>query len=268
MVSSSSIIFMFITFLMAVGFPIGLVIYFYKKQKISIKAVLIGALMFFIFQVIIRIPVLTVIQSQSWYTKFAAQNMVLIGIIIAFTAGLFETAGRYLGLRFLVKNKLDRKNGIAYGIGHGGIEAILLVGLTYIGNIVYSILINTGIVSSELVPQLLNTSPDLFLAAGIERVFAILFHIAAALLVTYGILKQKKMFIIYCLALHTLLDGVAVILQIYQFSAWSIELWIAFIGILSLVFIIKSKKMFIIKHSDNINEIAENDEGGRKDEDI
>jgi len=128
MVSGLSIAFMIITFLLSVGLPVGLVIFFYKKQRISIKAVLVGALMFFIFQVVIRIPALTIIQRQGWYSIFALQNMVLSDILIAFTAGLFETAGRYLGLRFLLKNKLERKNGIAYGIGHGGIEAILLIG--------------------------------------------------------------------------------------------------------------------------------------------
>jgi len=267
MVSGLSIAFMIITFLLSVGFPAGLVIYFYRKQRISIKAVLVGALMFFIFQVIIRIPVLTVIQSQSWYSKFAAQNMVLTGIVIAFTAGLFETAGRYMGLRFLLKNMLDRKNGIAYGIGHGGIEAILLVGLTYIGNIVYSILINTGSVSSQLVPQLLNTPPELFLAAGIERIFTILFHIAAALLVAYGIMYNKKIYILYCLIFHTLLDGVAIILQIYKLPVWSIELWVAIAGLLSLAFIIKSKKMFIPVRADNNSVSVKNEDEGIKSDD-
>lgn len=162
MVSGLSIAFMIITILLAIGFPTGLAIYFYRKQRISIRAVLVGALMFFIFQVILRIPALSIIQTQSWYGIFASQNMVLTGIIIAFTAGLFETAGRYIGLRFLLKNNLDRKNGIAYGIGHGGLEAVLLVGLTYIGNLVYSILINAGSVSSQLVPQLLNTPPSVY----------------------------------------------------------------------------------------------------------
>lgn len=259
---------MLVTFLLAVGFPAGLIIYFYRRHKISVKAVLVGALMFFIFQVVLRIPALTILQSQSWYGIFAAQNMVLTGIVIAFTAGLFETAGRYLGLRFILKNLLDRKNGIAYGIGHGGIEAVLLVGMAYAGYIVYSILINTGSISSQLVPQLLNTPPDIFLAAGVERVFTIFFHIAAALLVTYGIIRRKWMYIVCCIVLHTLVDGVTVILQIYKFSAWSIELWVAFIGVLSLVFILKSKKMFLAINSGNTGADIENNEGDLKNGEI
>lgn len=260
MVSGISIAFMFVTLILAVGFPIGLVIYLYIKKRISIKAVLIGALMFFLFQIILRIPALVYIQSQGWYQVFAIQNTMLTVIIIAFTAALFETIGRYVGLKYLLKNKLERKNGIAYGIGHGGIEAILLVGITYVINIVYSILINTGVISSTLVPQLINTSPSLFLAAGIERVFAILFHIAAALLVTYGIMENKKIYIFYSFMLHFLLDGILVILQVSGVSVWGVELWVVFIGLMSLVFIIKSKNMFSLQ---NIDE----DDGGSQDED-
>lgn len=236
---------MFTSLFLSIGFPVGLVAYFYKKEKISIKAVLIGALMFFIFQGLIRVPIINFISYKSWYQSFVSDNMVVAVIILAFTAGLFETVARYLGLKFMLKKELDRKNGLAYGIGHGGIEAILLVGLSYVANILFSFLINAGEnVDISILSPLITTPPSLFLAAGLERVFAILFHIAAALLVTYGIMKDKKVFILLSLLLHFLLDGVAGILQMLGVSVWIIELWIAFVAFLSLLFIIKSKKIF------------------------
>lgn len=261
MVSSLSIVFMVISLLISVGLPIGLVIYFYRKQKISIKAVLIGALMFFIFQGVLRIPIMSLVQSQSWYSKFAMENMILTIIIIGFTAALFETAGRYIGLRFLLKNKLERKNGIAYGIGHGGIEAILLVGTAYVANLVYSIMINTGSLSGTLIPQLISTPSDMFLAAGVERLFTIIFHIAMALLVTYGIMQKKKIYILYSLLLHTLVDSVIIILQVSGVSMWGIEACVALVGLLSLAFIIKSKNLF------SLPSVGNND-GGIKNENI
>lgn len=251
MVSSLSIAFMFVSFILSVGFPTGLVVYFYRKEKISIKAVFIGALMFFLFQGLIRVPIITLISYMPWYQTFALNNMVLVAIIMAFTAGLFETVARYLGLKFLLKKELERKNGLAYGIGHGGIEAILLVGLSYAANILFSFLINAGApVDNLIISQLVNTPSSLFLIAGIERVFAIFFHIAAALLVTYGIMKNKKVYILYSFILHFLLDGVLGMLQIMGVTILGIELWVALIGILSLVFIIKSKKLFAVSGSE------------------
>ncbi len=237
---------MFISLILSVGFPVALVIYFYRKEKISIKAVFIGALMFFLFQGLIRVPIITVISYMPWYQSLVSDNMILVVLIMAFTAGLFETVARYIGLRFLLRKELNRKNGLAYGIGHGGIEAILLIGLSYAANILYSFLINAGAVDSSFLPQLINTPSSLFLAAGIERIFAIFFHIAAALLVTYGIMKGKKTFILFSLILHFLLDGVVGMLQILGVSVWGIELWVAFVGILSLLFIIKSKEIFAV----------------------
>jgi len=261
LVSSLSIGFMFVSLVLSVGLPIGLVVYFYLKEKISIKAVFIGALMFFLFQGILRVPIMTIISYMPWYQTFALNNMVLVVAIMAFTAGLFETVARYIGLKFILRKELQRKNGFAYGIGHGGIEAILLVGISYGANILFSFLINSGAqVDSLIASQLINTPSILFLAAGIERVFAILFHIAAALLVTYGIISKKKIYILYSFVLHFLLDGVIGVLQIMGVSVLGIEIWIAFIGILSLVFIIKSKNMFSLLELTSISDGGDQDE--------
>lgn len=42
------------------------------------------------------------------------------------------------------KNGLTWADAVAFGIGHGGVESILLVGLSQISNVVTSILIQTG----------------------------------------------------------------------------------------------------------------------------
>ena len=56
----------------------------------------------------------------------------LIGylIFLGFTAGLFESVGRWVGYKWWFRNSLpyDWAHGVAFGIGHGGIEAVALVG--------------------------------------------------------------------------------------------------------------------------------------------
>lgn len=243
MVSWLSIVCMFITLLIVFGFIIGLTVYMKKKQNISLKAVLVGALMFIVFQVITRIPLMGYIQSQSWYGPLASSNLIITAVLIAFSAALFETAGRYIGLKFLLKKQLERKNAIAYGIGHGGIEAIYLVGITYIMNIIASFMMNSGSLSGPSLSPLTTISSEIFLTAGVERFFTMLFHIGLSLLVYYGITNRKRAYILYCLLLHTIVDGSIIILQINGVSDWFIEACIAVIGILSLIFIIKSKNM-------------------------
>lgn len=251
MVSISSIIFMAVSAAISILLPVGLVIYMYRKEKISIKAVFVGALIFILFQMVTRIPLLNYISTQEWYIK-ASTNPWFLVLFLSLTAGLFEEVGRFLGFKLLLKGKLQWKNGIAFGIGHGGIESILLAGLAMINYIIYSVLINSGqfdtLIASQLPAAtaealrsaLLTTPPPLFLLSGFERMLAITAHIGFSLVVLYGIINRKNIYLLYAILLHALLDapivliGNKVILYLYIF-AWAV---------VSFIMIIKSKKIF------------------------
>ena len=43
-----------------------------------------------------------------------------------------------------MKNELEWKNGVVFGIGHGGIESIFLGGFANVNNIAVSLTINSG----------------------------------------------------------------------------------------------------------------------------
>lgn len=81
--------------------------------------------MFLVFQLVTRIPLLTFLPRFDWYKSFM-ENVFAAGIFLGLIAGIFETAGRFIGLRFLLGRRQEWKNGIAYGIGHGGLEAVVL----------------------------------------------------------------------------------------------------------------------------------------------
>jgi uncharacterized membrane protein YhfC len=183
-----------------------------------------------------------------------AQNVWLIGPFLGLTAGIFEEVGRFLGFKFLLKKKLEWKNGVAFGIGHGGIEALILTGLTYINNIVFSILINTGAMdkisgafppglAEQVTSALSYTSPVMFLAAGIERAFALTAHIAFSIIVLYGVKNRRGIYLLYAILAHALLDAPMVIIGKY-FGGWIAEGYVFLFAAASLVFIIKSKRIF------------------------
>lgn len=249
MVNNLSIVCMLITLLIAFFFPIGLWIYFYKRERISGIAVLVGALTFFVSQILLRMPLLQLIQGQSWFAAIG-KNIWLLFLFLSLTAGIFEEVGRFLSFKFLLRRKLEWKNGIAFGIGHGGIEAILLTGLTYINNIVFSLMINSGAFgqvsgtltqgfSEYIVSSLTNTNPIMFLFAGFERIFAIIAHIAFSITVLYGVKYKKGTYLLYAILGHTLLNLPAVILSHY-FGLWS-EVYVFVFAVLS-IFVIKRFK--------------------------
>lgn len=255
MVSNLSIAFMALSMLISFLVPIGLVVYFRKRYKISFKAVGIGALVFFIFQMILRIPLLQIASTQSWY-KSMAQNTLLIGLFLGLTAGIFEEVGRYIGMKYFLKRELSWKNGVAFGIGHGGIEAILLVGIGNINSIVYSFMINSGVfdglIASKLPEQtaqliktqLTATNPWTFAAGGIERIFAITIQIALSVLVMYAVVYRKKIIVLYAVLLHALIDSPLVLFSAKKVGVWGMEGYVFLCALASLIFIIKSKNMF------------------------
>ncbi len=213
-----------VTLLISLVLPIAIVLVFALKNKKQgiISAWLLGACGFVIPQLLIRLPVLTFLQGQTWFASFAQNNVFLYAFSLAFTAGLFELVGRFAAAKSMEK-KLTWKRALAAGLGHGGIEAILLIGMTYVNNLIYILMINSGSFDAlvaqtaalgvdasqlELIrTQLIGTAPALFLLAGFERVLTMIGHLAMSALVCYGVAHKKTgVCLLLCLALHTVLD--------------------------------------------------------------
>lgn len=213
-----------ITLLVSLVLPIAVLIRFAAKHKHQgiVSAWLLGACGFFVPQFLIRMPVLAFLQRQSWFAVFAQNSLFLYAFTLAFTAGLFELAGRFAVAK-LLQGKLTWKRSLAAGLGHGGIEAILLIGITYVNNLIYIAMINTGYFDTlipqaaglgaaagqlELVwTQLAGTPPVIFLLAGFERLLAMTGHAAMSALVCYGAAHKKLgICVLLCLLLHTLMD--------------------------------------------------------------
>lgn len=233
MISTATILSCIATLFVSLFLPVVLLIVFaakHKKQGI-VTAWLLGAAGFFVPQILIRIPILTFLQSQSWFLSFAQNHLFDYTFVLAFTAGLFELAGRYAVARIMEKN-LTFKRSLAAGLGHGGIEAMLLIGMTYVNNLIYIVMINSGyfdyliaqtaglgvdISQLEMIrTQLTASSPALFLLAGFERILAMTGHVAMSLLVCYGVAHKKVLpCILLCLGIHTLMDltaGISLVL--------------------------------------------------------
>jgi len=229
MVSTSTIIAVIVTLLLSLFLPIIVwIIYGIRNKGKGVwTAWLLGAAGFFVLQMLIRIPILNALSGNSDFQKFAEKNFLMYCFILAFTAGLFEVIGRY-GVAKILRKKLTYERGVAAGLGHGGIEAIIIVGLTYINNLIYIVMINTGgfdIMTEQVQNQgidvsglvtvketLLHSSSGIFYLAGYERVLTMILHLALSLLVFYFVFKGKDLIgIIVCLVIHTFVDFTVVV---------------------------------------------------------
>ena len=224
MVSTATILFVVFSLFVSLILPVLLLILFAarnKKQGI-VSAWLLGASGFFVTQILIRLPILTALQSQSWFLAFAQNHLFLYAFGLAFTAGLFELAGRFAVAKCLRKN-LTYKRSLAAGLGHGGIEAMILIGMTYVNNLIYIAMINSGafdmvlaqtaamgvdVSQLELIrEQLLNTAPALFLLGGFERILAMIAHAAMSMVICWGMYSKKVLpCLLTALGIHTFID--------------------------------------------------------------
>ncbi len=254
LVGTWSIVFMCATLLLSIGVPVALAIWakLRYRKAFSFVPLLLGAAAFFLFQLVIRITALQLLSQLAWFVDFATNYQWIYIALLAFTAGLFEEPPRFL-VYSILKKRRSFVDGLSYGIGHGGIESVMLVGMSYISNLTMAFMINTGTIDTLLqatpesargalqagVTALTTTGSDLFLAAGVERVFTVFVQIALSLLVMRGFQTgQKWLYLALAIAVHTAIDFVAVALQKVGLSPWALEGVIAGFGILSLLYIV------------------------------
>ncbi|MDZ5252623.1 YhfC family intramembrane metalloprotease [Clostridium sp. LIBA-8841] len=240
MESASIIIYLLINIIISFGIPIGALVYFIRKKNRCVKPYFIGMLVFFISQMILRIPLLNnVISKMDWYMEMSTFYPVIVMIFLGLTAGVFEEVGRYLGFKIALKNNRRWIDGIAFGIGHGGIEAMLLLGMASLQNLF--IVISKG---NESVLNILYSNGPYILLGGFERIFAIMIHIGLTMIVLYGINKNKIRYLFLAIILHGLVDFIVVLLSSLGINILLVEGWVGICALGGLIVTIKYKRVF------------------------
>ena len=193
--------------LLEVFIPILLGLWLWTKLKTKWIYFLIGAALWFIAY-LVRIPLNT--SGTVWiFNNFSGATLIYLGIAFpSLTAGIFEESARWLAFRFMIKDhKLE--NGLMYGAGHGGIESILLVGVS---------VLSTGI-SAYFYPQMLSAAqlasiaatPEWIAFIGLwERLTAITFHIAMSVLVLESFREKQIWYLGVAIGAHFFLNFAAV----------------------------------------------------------
>ena len=283
MISGISVLAMCITWVVTFVLPILLfVVYGVRKKKKEVWiAGALGAAGFVFMQSMIRLPLLSTISLVPSFVGWVETHYIWYCLILAFSAGLFELVGRYAVAKILfiskgITKELTYETGMAAGIGHGGIEAVVLIGATYINNLIFTVLVNTGAWNRVLddmkfaaetsgdmsmyetyaaIPQQLMDTPwYLYLLAGYERILTIVAHIAMTMIVFYFVWKKKDLAgILICLLCHTALDFVSAVISgmatdylgnvITQNTAyWYIYIFLTLVALGAIVFLVIIRK--------------------------
>lgn len=239
------------------GLPLGLLAYLLVKYgRPVVRPVLVGVLVFLIMQMVIRIPLVMFIWPK---TPAFAQLMlypVSYGLFLGLTAGLAEEGGRWLGYTTILRKRTDWLSGFSYGVGHAGVESVVLVGMMSVNDLLYALHINRGTLGplvtgleqrllNRIQSYLVNLEPTVVMLEGVERILVFVIQIAFSLMVLYGVRTKNAFWLALAILAHTAVDASVVILpKIMDFGPYKIQLLLLAWTIAGLWFIVKSRQMF------------------------
>ena len=235
----------------------GMMIYAKKKLKTGLKPFFVGCAVFVLFALILESIMHNIVLNATPAGETIKNNIWLYALYGGLAAGIFEETGRFLAFKTVMKKSADRRDSVAYGMGHGGVEALLVLGISFIGSIVISVMINSGM--SEMLYQgvtdqaaiesidaqiksLTGTAPIMYLASIIERVIAISHHIAASVLVYAAAKRGKAWLYPAAILIHAVCDGAAVVIASTGINIFIIEGILAVMSAAVVLFAVKVYK--------------------------
>ncbi|MBQ9880227.1 MAG: YhfC family intramembrane metalloprotease [Clostridia bacterium] len=176
-------------------------------------------------------------------SRFINGNTAAFVIYGTAAAGVFEECGRHIVMKYIMKKDRTRENAVYYGIGHGGIEILGVLLPSMISLLAIAVLFTSG--SAENAMNALNITPETVSAAlpsvraaaefgyaaaamnVAERLFAMLVHIGLSVVVFYGVVNAKKVFLPLAVILHMTVDAFPALYQRGALPLWSVEVWAA-----------------------------------------
>lgn len=206
--------------------PIGAVIvYKLKNRSAWFPSALVGVGTFILFAMILEQLV------HALMFPIVKDNAVLYIVYGALAAGIFEETGRFVAYKTIMKNNFSAKNAVMMGLGHGGIEVILILGMTMISLAGSAIMVNSQGLES-VVALLAAENPDAVeptraqlealttygftnMAMSIyERLLAMTLHVCMSVVVFFAAARPGKIhFFPIAIVIHALFDTPAAMYQ-------------------------------------------------------
>ncbi|MDR1237738.1 MAG: YhfC family intramembrane metalloprotease [Propionibacteriaceae bacterium] len=217
----------------AIGLPIAIYLVLRRRLELKFIPTLVGAGVFIVMVLVLEHTLHTFVLQPAADGSIALikTNPAFYATYAVLAAGIFEETGRFVAFKLLRKRYQGVRTAISYGIGHGGIEAILLVGLNMVAYLALAVMINTG--SGPALPPVVTDLLAQFdlsslLLGGVERVFAIVIQLTLSVLVWVAATQQGKWWLYpVAIVVHALIDVPAVLLQIGMLDIVSVELIVA-----------------------------------------
>ena len=207
-----------ITSIFAVVYPFVLAIITRLRLSVRWRYFWYGTLVFLVFQLLTRVPaVLALNAAFASQLKASASFRFTWALILALTAGLFEEVGRYVGYRLFMRHEEKTwSKAVMYGIGHGGIESVVIIGalglLSFVNILVTSSINLNALTASQhatVIQQFatINAQPQWFpLLSAWERLWTLPLHVALSVIVLQVFRRNNMGWLWFAIIAHTIVD--------------------------------------------------------------
>lgn len=188
--------------LFSVALPLGLALFFRRRAGGRWRFFLMGCAVFPLFALVLEAQAHRVFYFGVW-SQVLQGNIWLYALYAGLMAGIFEECGRWVAFRLGRRWCRGPGDALLYGAGHGGAEAVLLLGTTMVNNILLSLAWNRGGLPAveELmgpVPEagmaavagLIATPAGPYLWAAFERLTAVAVQVALSVLVYTAVTRK------------------------------------------------------------------------------
>lgn len=221
----------FINSILIFVLPLFLGLYLVRRLRVKWRLFGIGALTFIGAQVL-QLPfknwTLTPIleaMNLSAGSPPGSMELILFSLMVGLSASVIEETARFVVYRRWLTDVKEWRQGLMFGAGHGGVEAIL-VGIFILLNFMYMLTLRED--PSLLVPaeqlQATQSALDLFwyspwyihLLPALERFSALITHMSLSLLVLQAITRSNILWYFGAILWHMLFNAVGV----YTLAVW------------------------------------------------
>lgn len=224
-----------ITVTLSILIPLFLAIWLRRRFRVSWLLFGVGALTFIGSQVV-HLPLnnlltkIGILPSGTETGWMIAQMAIVLGL----TAGICEELARAVGY-IILKRARRAEDGLMLGIGHGGVEAMILIGILTAGSLAQIFMLR-GVdltsmnFSAEQITYLqsqlavFDQSAFVGLLPLVERIMAMTLHVILSMMVLNAFQQKKKIWVLWAILYHAVVDAIAVALSVNAVSTYVIEL--------------------------------------------
>jgi len=214
------------TALCAVVLPIAVTVALCVRKKKIWLPILLGTLTFVAFQVVARTLLNQVLlPNLEWFKTMVDFKPVLYALYIGGTTALLEVGGSYIVISLFLKKHRKILDGIAFGVGYGGIEAIFLAVIS-----AFLLLSTTEKVAANTI-----------FADGVISLSNQILQTALSVMVLKSVREKKYFWLILAFLINTSI-GFGTKLATNSIGTWAIVTMMLFVAAIMAWFVVKEYK--------------------------